>query len=197
MKLKEIGQTFYESINELPLWNYIQIRKTADTKYLRPDWKIDRRQCPELWAVISEQYTQAISHRDSLMTIADALRQILDLTIEYNNIKAYCFILTMDFNHPVKTELEELGYTVNSIDDIKVIEGRAKSLITHITVKYNELQILTEIKEGISFESAIDRISDEKKYRLNPREITVAEWIAIEDNYINDIKKLENGRRNN
>lgn len=190
-------ELLYNSIDELLLWNYIQVRKTGNTKYLRRDWQTNDEPCAELWQIISDQYTQAISHRDSITTISDALRQILELTIDYNNIKAYCFILSMDFEHRVKTDLENYGYTVDTIDELNLIEGRAKALLTHIQVKRNELTALTEIKEEMNFESAIDRISDGKKYRLNSRDLTVSEWIAIEDNYINDIKKIQNERRNN
>lgn len=71
-----------------------------------------------------------------------------------------------------------------------IVERSIKTMLTQRREYEFELsQKLIKPTNNVSFEQTVDRICDYKKRTINTRETTVKEWIAIEDNYIKDMKK--------
>lgn len=182
----------HRSINTLSIFAYNQIAETHDFGYLIIDrtQKTDRNILPGAWSEIVSQYADATSHRDSIQQVLDLQKAILEITINYNNIKTLVFCCRKCFESDVISELNDYGFDVNSKKDLLIVERSIKTMLTQRREYEFELsQLLIKPTSNISFEQTVDRISDYKKRTINTRDTTVKEWIAIEDNYIRDLKK--------
>ena len=182
----------HTSISTLSIFAYNQISETHDYTHLIIDRKAKTKKdgLPEIWEAIVAQYLDATSHRESTQDILDLQRAILDITITYNNIKTLIFCCNKSFEQYVIDELNSYGYEVKSKKDLKGVERSCKGMLTQKREYDFELaQRLLKQGETTTFEKIMDRICDHKGLRINPRETTVKEWIAIEDNFLDDIKK--------
>lgn len=185
----------YKSIDTLPIWNYSKIIETDNLIYLirsdEYDFDFVKTEEEAIWDKISKQYIEATSHRTENKRFSMLNRNILELTIKKDVVENLCFILSIDFeNAKAKELLFNLGYKAKTKDDLEAILKRNKNLNTLIREK--QLQIENEFGKqplNTSFEAVVDRISDAKHRELDPRKITVKRWIAIEDNYVEQIRK--------
>lgn len=185
----------YKSIDTLPIWNYSKIIETDNLIYLirsdEYDFEFVKTEEEAIWDKISKQYIEATSHRTENKRFSMLNRNILELTIKKDVVENLCFILSIDFeNAKAKELLSNLGYKAKTKDDLEAILKRNKNLNTLIREK--QLQIENEFGKqplNTSFEAVVDRISDAKHRELDPRKITVKRWIAIEDNYVEQIRK--------
>ena len=182
----------HRSINTLSIFAYNQIAETHDFGYLIIDrtQKTDRNILPGAWSEIVSQYADATSHRESIQEILDLQKAILEISINYNNIKTLIFCCRKCFDSDVIDELNSYGFDINSKKDLLIVERSIKTMLTQRREYEFELsQKLIKPTNNVSFEQTVDRICDYKKRTINTRETTVKEWIAIEDNYIKDMKK--------
>lgn len=187
---------YYKSIDTLPIWNYSKIVEKDDLRFLIRSEEYDFDYTPTkeeefIWDQISKQYIEATSHRTENKRYSMLLRNVLELTIKRDVIENLCFILNIDITNEKALELlSNMGYKVKDKKDIDAVLKRSKNLNTQIREK--QLEIEREFGKqplNTSFEAVVDKISDAKHRELDPKKISVKSWIAIEDNYIEQIKK--------
>ena len=182
----------YDSISTLSIWSFNQISETHDFKLLLIDrtQKVDVNALALVWSNLMVQYMDAVSHREQPQNIIELQKAILEMSIEYNNIKTLCYCCSVLFDPKYIDELNSYGFDVKAKKDLIDVERSIRTLQTEIREKEFYLsKLMVNSGEPISFEKALDRLSKYAGYRLNPREITVKEWIAIEDNFIEDVKR--------
>ncbi len=188
--------SYFKSIDTLPIWNYTKIIESEDLRYLVRSEEYDFEFTESdielsIWETISKQYVEATSHRVTNKRFSMLNRNILELTIKRDIIENLCFILSIEFeNEKAKEILANLGYKPNSVEDLEGIFKRSRNMNTLIREKQAQLENeFGKAPINTSFEAIIDRISDYKHRELDPRKISVKRWIAIEDNYIEQINK--------
>lgn len=182
----------HTSISTLSIFAYNQIAETHDYSHLLIDRKVktDRSKLDGAWQEIVMQYINATSHRQGAQDIIDLQKAILELTIEYNNINTLIFCCRKCFEPDVIKELNDYGFDVTSKKDLDRAERGNKTLLTELREKQFALsQKLIKGGESVPFEKILHRIASHYKMTINPRETTCKEWIAIEDNYIDDLRK--------
>lgn len=184
----------YSDIDHLPIWNYHKIKDSGDFSYLSSDEQPVDESFSNIWENIVSQYILATSHRFENRMYAHINRVILELTIKRDAIFTFCFVLENDFSNKLaRKELSKLGYMVKNKKDIAKVKRRAKNFNTQIREKQAEInKEFADKGSSMSFEGLVDRVSDHKKRQLNPKEISVRAWIAIEDNYLKDIQNASN-----
>lgn len=190
--------TYHKSIDTLRIYHYNIIVERKDLKHLviDKDAKVDDNTLAVAWSDIISEYIAATAHRQNNSDVYDLQKHIFDLTIEYNEVNVICFCLSHCWCDDYLIELANCGYSISDPSEIIGVMNQNKLLLTERRELEFELSNrLKKTDKNISFDVIIDRISDHKKYRLNPREITVREWIAIEDNYLNDIKQHQHASR--
>lgn len=182
----------HTSISTLSIFAYNQISETHDLNYLVIDRKSphDKTKLEAVWADIVRQYMDATSHRQGAQDVIDLQRAILDLTIEYNNVNTLIFCCRKCFEPDIIEELNAYGFNVKSKKDLDKIEKSNKRLLTEIREKQFALSNKL-LKRGtpVTFEKLLHRINVHFKLTINPRETTVKEWIAIEDNFTEDLRR--------
>ena len=186
----------HTSISTLSIFAYNQIVETHDYNHLIIDRKeaVDKTQLPDAWGEIVTQYINATSHRHGAQDVIDLQKAIFDIGVTHNNVATLVFCCRQCFEPAYIDVLNSYGYDVRSKKDLNTVERHNKSTLTIKREKEFELgALMVKKNKPATFESILDKISDHKCIRLNPREITVKEWIAIEDNYIHD---LNNGKTN-
>lgn len=182
----------HTSISTLSIFAYNQIAETHDYSHLLIDRKVktDRSQLDCVWQEIVMQYINATSHRQGAQDIIDLQKAILELTIEYNNINTLIFCCRKCFEPYVIEELNNYGFDVTSKKDLDKVERGNKTLLTELREKQFALsKKLIKGGESVPFEKIVHRVESYYKIPINTREKTCKEWIAIEDNYIDDLRK--------
>ena len=182
----------HTSISTLSIFAYNQIAETHDYSHLIIDRKAktDRSSLPNVWQDIVTQYVNATSHRQGAQDLIDLQKAVLDLTIEFNNINTLIFCCRNCFEPDIIEELNNYGFDVVSKKDLDKVERANRSLLTDLREKQFALsQKLIKGGESVPFERILHRISSHYKMHINPRETTCKEWIAIEDNFIEDLRK--------
>lgn len=183
----------FDSIDNLSQYHYNKISETKDLSYLlanRSD-KVLPGVLEKAWSNIITERLDTTSHRPEMRKVYDLQMHILELSTEFDHVDALCFGASRFFDE-YAPQIEALGYDVDNPEDLFRVKNQIKSIQTEI--RELEFRLSSELNKGvdISFDRLVDRISDHKGYRLNTKRITVREWIAIEDNYLNDINKKAN-----
>lgn len=182
----------HTSISTLSIFAYNQISETHDLNYLVIDRKSphDKTKLEAVWADIVRQYMDATSHRQGAQDVIDLQRAILDLTIEYNNVNTLIFCCRKCFEHDVIEELNNYGFDVVSKKDLDKVERGNKTLLTELREKQFALsQKLIKGGKSVPFEKIVHRVESYYKIPINTREKTCKEWIAIEDNLTEDLRR--------
>jgi hypothetical protein len=186
----------YDNIETLPLYNWDKYLSTKDTNWFRNDF--DGRQSkhdPFLKEEesILEEYFTAINDRsftikmqkwakiNSLVTKYSVVNHILDrFLVGFSNEQ-------MQTRHDFVEQLRKHGFKILEINtelgDLKEVE-RIRQEVQGIKTKIKLLE--SELKEDGNKESTtlqrqlqIATLGLGYSYRLNPKEISVAEWIEI------------------
>lgn len=191
---------YYESIEDLVLYNFDRYMATKDNNwfiigYSGREAKIDNEQLKEVEEIILEEYFTAIDDRNfknKLQTWA----KIDNLITKYNVVNEMVKIFSNGFY--LSIEGQEMRY--------KYIEmfknyGFKIPLMNSISGDIEQCNIILHQLQGIKTQIALlqatlkeegkqEKISLQRQlqiatialsypYRLNPKEITVAEWIEI------------------
>jgi hypothetical protein len=180
----------HKSIDTLSIWAYNRIVDTNDTGYLYTPQKDGDDLSKVYWTKIINEYIAATSHREENKDVYAMQHHLFELAIEYNSVRAMVFVMQIQPNADAAQRLEQLGYDA---DDLKGTLAASSNLLTQRREVEMELAgRLIGKKQNGTFEHVLDKISQHQKIRLNPREITVKEWIAIEDNYLKDMRHASN-----
>jgi len=186
----------YDSIETLPLYNWDKYLNTKDTNWFLVDFDGRQKKVEPLLDVeikIIDEYFKALDDR-SLSIKLQKWAKIDNLITKYNIVNHLLDRLSMGFaDMQLDTrllfvkELKKYGFKmseVNSeegdIEDIIRIREESKGLKTKI--KLIEMELNEESKkESMSLykQLQIATLSLGYSYKLNPKEITLREWIEI------------------
>lgn len=186
----------YDSIETLPLYNWDKYLNTKDTNWFLVDFDGRQKKVDPLLDVeikIIDEYFKALDDR-SLSIKLQKWAKIDNLITKYNVVNHLLDRLSMGFaDMQLDTrllfikELKKYGFKmseVNSeegdIEDILRIREESKGLKTKI--KLIEMELNEESKkESMSLykQLQIATLSLGYSYKLNPKEITLREWIEI------------------
>lgn len=189
---------YYDTIDTLPLYNFDKYRTTRDL-----DWFIlgyDGRQkksksdkLKEIESLILDEYFKAINDT-SFSNRMKKLAEIHALQLKYNIVKSLVARMWLGFSdNDMETRLlfvKELARHGFKMQEINTKEGDAEELmrlnagVEGIKTKVHLLE--KELTKDDKVESSslakqlqIATIGLQYPYRLNPKEITVSEWIEI------------------
>jgi len=186
----------YDNIETLPLYNWDKYLSTKDTNWFRNDF--DGRQSkhdPFLKEEesILEEYFTAINDRSFTIKL-QKWAKINNLMTKYNVVNALLDRFAMGFaDIQLEMRLEfvkqlklhgfkmsEVNTTDGDIEDIIRIRQEVQGIKTKIKLLEGELKEDGR-KESVSLQRQLQiaTIGLGYPYRLNPKEISVAEWIEI------------------
>lgn len=196
--MKLTKQKYYDSIENLPLYNFDKYRTTTDLNWFVIGF--DGRQTKQpietlqpIEKVILDEYFKAIDDR-SFTNRLQKMGEIETLKTKYFVLKSLINRMWLGFpNDQMETrllfvrELAKHGFKmseINTIDGDKVELERLNTQCEGIKTRISLIEI--ELKKDAKVESAslakqlqIATIGLQYPYRLNPKEITVLEWIEI------------------
>ena len=189
---------YYDTIDTLPLYNFDKYRTTRDL-----DWFVlgyDGRQkksksdkLKEIEELILDEYFKAINDI-SFSNRMKKLAEIHTLQLKYNIIKSLVNRMWLGFaDNDMETRLlfvKELARHGFKMQEINTKEGDAEELMrlnvgvegikTKIHLLEKELTKEDKIESSsLAKQLQIATIGLQYPYRLNPKEITVSEWIEI------------------
>jgi len=189
---------YYDTIDTLPLYNFDKYRTTRDL-----DWFIlgyDGRQkksksdkLKDIEELILDEYFKAINDT-SFSNRMKKLAEIHTLQLKYNIVKSLVNRMWLGFaDNDMETRLlfvKELARHGFKMQEINTKEGDAEELMrlnvgvegikTKIHLLEKELTKEDKIESSsLAKQLQIATIGLQYPYRLNPKEITVSEWIEI------------------
>jgi len=196
--MKAIKQQYYESIETLPLYNFDKYRNTKDLNwfifgYDGRQTKQNSNQLHEIEKVILDEYFKAIDDR-SFTNRLQKWGEIEALKLKYHVVKSLINRMWLGFgNEQMETrllfikELARHGYKmseVNTIDgdaiELQRLNTACEGIKTKISLVEMELNKDAKIETtSLAKQLQIATIGLQYPYRLNPKEITVSEWIEI------------------
>ena len=196
--MKETKQQYYNGIETLPLYNFDKYRKTKDLNWfiLGFDGRQSKQNSNQLQAIektILDEYFKAIDDR-SFTNRLQKWGEIEALKLKYHVVKSLINRMWLGFgNEQMETrllfikELTRHGYKmseVNTIDGDAVELARLNTGCEGIKTKISliEMELNKDAKvetTSLAKQLQIATIGLQYPYRLNPKEITVSEWIEI------------------
>ena len=183
---------YYNSIENLPIYNFNKIGETGDLKYLlkNESAKVSIDILEETYSKILTEYLDATAKFGNNSQLYNAHNQIIAFKLRFDVIMLNCFNLNLNYNEKSIEALQWAGYTISKdrsiAEQVHEIAHKAQNLKTKWMQKEQEIKKLEERDSGISFDQYVWRLSDKKGYKLNTKEITVSEWLAMEANMIID-----------
>jgi hypothetical protein len=189
---------YYDSIETLPLYNFDKYRITKDLNWFieKYDGRQKKSESPELLEIektILDEYFKAIDDR-SFTNRLQKWAQIDSLTLKYSVVKSLIARMWLGFSD------DQMGARLSFIQqltahgfkmlEINTSEGDAKELMrlntaceglkTRIAILESEINLDAK-KESVSLakQLQIATLGLSYPYRLNPKEITVLEWVEI------------------
>jgi len=196
MKLTKIH--YYESIETLPLYNFDKYRNTRDLNWfiIGYDGRQTKQSNTSLEAiekVVLDEYFKAIDDR-SFTNRLQKWAEIEVLKTKYFVVKSLINRMWLGFgNEQMETRLlfvKELAKHGFKMSEINTIDGDAIELTRLNTgcegiktkIALIELELNKDAKvdtTSLAKQLQIATIGLQYPYRLNPKEITVSEWIEI------------------
>jgi hypothetical protein len=196
--MKKTKPQYYDSIETLPLYNFDKYRTTTDLNWFIVGY--DGRQSKEsaeslqsIEKIILDEYFKAIDDRSFTIRLQKSC-EIETLKLKYHVVKSLINRMWKGFaDKDMQTRLvfiKELAKHGFKMPEINTKEGDAEELIRlnvgceGIKTKISLIDIELKkdaVKESVSLakQLQIATIGLQYPYRLNPKEITVIEWIEI------------------
>mgnify|MGYP007069468574 CR=1 FL=1 len=198
----------YKSIHTLPIYYYNKAVALKDVRYIIKNVDIDN--LPTLTVDqdmvlvdslvnIVNQYNDEIGKRGTEAQIFRLKRTAKELETRYEAIKLRCFILnTFGWDKECADKLKSFGYTVNKDNcesEAEQVRKKAGKLLTDAKSKLKEAELLTPTqKNDVSFEDVVYAIETKRGIKMNTREISVSEWLSIENNFLKTVEYERNQR---
>jgi len=189
---------YYDSIDILPLYNWDKYKTTTDLNWFVVGFdgrqtKLRPEHLQPIEKIILDEYFKAIDDR-SFTNRLQKMCEIETLKLKYHVVKSLINRMWLGFgNNEMETrllfvkELVKHGFRmseINTVDGDGVELQRLNSQCEGIKTRISLIEI--ELKKDANIESAslakqlqIATIGLQYPYRLNPKEITVSEWIEI------------------
>lgn len=189
---------YYESIETLLLYNFDKYRNTKDSNwfiigYDGREKKIQNEQLQLIEKTILDEYFKAIDDR-SFTNRLQKWAEIEALKLKYHVVKSLINRMWLGFgNEQMETrllfikELEKHGLKmpeINSIDgdavELQRLNAGCEGIKTKIALIDLELNKDAKVEStSLAKQLQIATIGLQYPYRLNPKEITVLEWVEI------------------
>jgi len=196
MKLTKIN--YYDSIENLPLYNFDKYRNTRDLNWFIISYdgrakKIESEQLNSIEKVILDEYFKAIDDR-SFTNRLQKWGEIEALKLKYHVVKSLISRMWLGFaDNQMEVrllfikELANHGFRmseVNTIDgdaiELQRLNTACEGIKTKISLVDMELNKDAKVETtSLAKQLQIATIGLQYPYRLNPKEITVSEWIEI------------------
>lgn len=196
MKLTKIN--YYDSIENLPLYNFDKYRNTRDLNWFIVNYdgrakKIENEQLNSIEKVILDEYFKAIDDR-SFTNRLQKWGEIEALKLKYHVVKSLISRMWLGFaDNQMEVrllfikELAKHGFRmseVNTIDgdavELQRLNTACEGIKTKISLVDMELNKDAKVETtSLAKQLQIATIGLQYPYRLNPKEITVSEWIEI------------------
>jgi hypothetical protein len=176
------------------MWNFNQIGETSSLEWLKRDEesKVPIDVLEKTYSKMLIEYRDATIKMGKNSQILNVQKQILKLKIKYDVIMIACSNLTV-MNRDEESEkiLANCGFMIDENTDMTPqlikIGNASKNLKTQWLIKEAEFAKLnTSEKSTSNFDQYVERISDIKKYYVDPKKKTVRQWLAIEMNLLED-----------
>jgi len=189
---------FYNSIDTLPLYNFDKYRTTTDLNWFVIGYdgrqtKLKSELLQPIEKSILDEYFKAIDDR-SFTNRLQKWYEIETLKIKYNVVKSLINRMWLGFSNGqmeirliLVRELARHGFKmseINTVDGDKAELRRLNTGCEGIKTRISLIEI--ELKKDANIESVslakqlqIATIGLQYPYRLNPKEITLLEWIEI------------------
>jgi hypothetical protein len=195
--MKATKPQLYDTIETLPLYNFDKYRTTTDLNWFRVDYdgrqkKEPKESLQEVEKKLLDEYFTAIDDR-SFVNRLKKLGEIEYLVTKYNVVKSLISRIWIGFgNEQMETrllfikELSKHGFKMSEIntlkgdqDELLRLNAGVEGIKTKINLLQKELQ-KDESKVSISLtkQLLIAQIGLQIN-RINPREISVLEWVEI------------------
>jgi len=196
--MKQIKEQYYDSIETLPLYNFDKYRNTKDLNWFIISYdgrqtKQSSNQLHEIEKVILDEYFKAIDDR-SFTNRLQKWGEIEALKLKYHVVKSLINRMWLGFaDSQMETRLlfvKELSKHGFKMSEVNTIDGDAIELQRLNTACEGIKTKITLIDIELNKDAKVDSVSLAKQlqiatiglqypYRLNPKEITVSEWIEI------------------
>lgn len=187
---------YYDSIENMPIWNFHKTKETKDLKYMVSDGIIKKQHIPILENVFLEmsyEYTDELMKIGGISHNFSLLKTIALLELDYFLINRACHILSFDPNNQeMKNILSMKGYplrTDNVLKEIKEISRRSRNILSRINIKNKELQLIERKQPTEDFGKKVQEISKFLGRRIDVKKETVKEFIDAEKFYYEYIKE--------
>lgn len=182
--------TFYETCEDMPLWNFQKYLETSDLKYFTEELKNHK----DLDDVMTRFYGDYLNKTNnaSIINRFGIIHKILRLTSKFNTVSLIIHTL---YNFPKNgniekfeemiSQLEKWNYKIEKNKDIfeqlEKISNRILGIKTQIQLLEDEIKT-NDKEESVTIESQLITTSRilELGYKLNAKEISVLEWIEYQ-----------------
>lgn len=188
----------YDTIETLPLYNFDKYRKTKDLNWFIEGFdgrqkKVDSSELLEVEKTILDEYFKEIKDRSFSIRL-QKLAEINYINTKYNVVKSLISRMWLGFaDNQMETRLmfiKQLSLHGFKMPEINTLEGDAEELIKLNTsceglknrVKILEFELNKDAdKESVSLtkQLLIATLGLQYPHSLNPKEITVSQWIEI------------------
>lgn len=178
----------YTSCAELPLKRFIKVSVTSDLRHLTISGRPTKEQLEQAWQDILEDYasqTKSTTHKAYL----NALKEIAQLKTKIFVIQETIQRMAERPNEGFAELLRSLGFrfTYNPEDreqyqkDLKLTVSQSKTMLIRIAQREKDLESFIEHKDitELDYEDLLSEMGKFQGYRLDPKIITVSEFISI------------------
>lgn len=213
---EQIAPTDYQSnnislhsIKTIKYGSYIEIRRNGDKRRLIISGEPTQQQLEECWEEILLDYSDNIQTEKSASTF-DLWKRIAYTEWKQNFLNVSLRLLKYKYNEEVAKEIHSLGYALivecekreDYLKQIYSIQSETDFLTTLLNQYDAQFALLCK-KEGveepemrdIDYEKELSILSRFMKFRIKRNKITLFEFIAYTNDYLDYFKKQRNARR--
>jgi len=187
----------YKSINTLPIWNFFRIIETSDIRYLyrkkNYDGRLPRKtsRLMQTWENILQEFYRAEGSSQYEMYVRE-IKKIHELEIDKFVFHNLFFILKHTNNQEAIELLKSYGIQADG-KKLNRISKQYKQVDNKLRMKQADFETNHgSQKIDVDFANIKDQVEHYKGFYLDPRKVTVREWIGI----IKNMKKHGQERSN-
>lgn len=189
---------YYTSCSNLPLWNFIRIITSGNLNYLLIKRGLFNVDLKPIWEAIFSEYLElsGSSHHVKLLSLLKEQKILATkITIVHHAISS----LQTNYHEGTVGVLRSMGFKLNkktASSDLNRVVSKTKTWVMRLNRVSAELDTLSK-NESVSdsdFDAILAELSRFQGYRIDPKTVTVSEYIAITNSLKKDIdgKQREN-----
>lgn len=191
----------------MPLWNFQKYLETSDLRYFTKEFKC-HKSLESVMNTFFGEYLELTKNQKVIQRFG-IMFKVMRLTAKFNTVSLLVKTL---YNFPKECKIEQFNelvlqlekwnYRIDKNKDVfgqleKIFE-RLQGIKTQIEILQDELK-QDDKKESETIESQLISVSRvlELGYKLNPKEITVLEWIEYQNHAKEELKRHEKAKIKN